>query len=145
MNQRISALVLSAMLLALSLPAEAQQPKTVVRIGYLASLDPVSDPRFEGIRQSLREFGYREGQNITIEYRNTEGKLDRYAEFAAEVVRLKVDVIVVSGGNLQIRTVMNTTKTIPIVMAGQGSAPCAPSLCCRPSPAGGQTPRASHP
>src|SRR5262245_44856877 len=128
MNQRISVLVLSAMLLALSLPAEAQQPKTVFRIGYLASLDPVSDPRFERIRQSLRELGYREGQNITIDYRNTEGKLDRYAEFAAELVRLKVDIIVVSAGTQQIRAVMKTTKTIPIVMAGQGSDPVAGGL-----------------
>ena len=69
-----------------------------------------------------------EGKNITIEYRNTEGKLDRYAEFAAEMVRLKVDIIVVSAGTQQIRAVMKTTKTIPIVMAGQGSDPVAAGL-----------------
>src|SRR5215831_588498 len=101
MNTKMIICLFAATLLSSASFAEAQQPKKVFRIGYLASLDPVSDPRIEGIRQRLREFGYREGQNITIEYRNTEGKLDRYAEFAAEVVRLKVDVIVVSGGNLQ--------------------------------------------
>jgi putative ABC transport system substrate-binding protein len=119
------AILMSAMLPALCASAEAQQPKTVFRIGYLSSFDPVTDPRIEGIRQSLREFGYIEGQNITIAYRNTEGKLDRYAEFAAEMVRLKVDIIVVSAGTQQIRAVMNTTKTIPIVMTGLGSDPVA--------------------
>src|SRR5262245_61740829 len=109
--------------LALGVIAEAQQPKKVPRIGYISSVDPVSDPRIEGIRQSLREFGYIEGQNITIAYRNAEGKLDRYAEFAAEMVRLKVDIIVVSAGTQQMRAVMKTTKTIPIVMVGQGIDP----------------------
>ena len=125
MKKKIAVLTVCAMFFALSFPVEAQQPKTVFRIGYLSSFDPVTDPRIEGIRQSLREFGYIEGQNITIAYRNTEGKLDRYAEFAAEMVRLKVDIIVVSAGTQQIRAVMKTTKTIPIVMAGQGSDPVA--------------------
>jgi putative ABC transport system substrate-binding protein len=121
----VPSILVAVMLLALVVTAEAQQPKKVFRMGYLSSFDPVTDPRIQGIRQRLRELGYIEGQNITIEYRNSEGKLDRLAEFAAELVRLKVDVIVVSGGNPQIRTVMNTTKTIPIVMAGQGTDPVA--------------------
>src|SRR5262245_23609465 len=127
MKKKFTILTLCAVLLALS-HAEAQQPKTVFRIGYLSSFDPVTDPRIEGIRQSLREFGYIEGQNITIAYRNTEGKLDRYAEFAAELVRLKVVIIVLSGGNQQIRVAMNATKTIHVIMAGQGSDPCTASL-----------------
>jgi putative ABC transport system substrate-binding protein len=118
----------TAALLTFAVRTNAQQPKTVFRIGYLSSFDPVTDPRIEGIRQSLREFGYIEGQNITITYRNTEGKLDRYAEFAAELVRLKVDIIVLSGGNQQIRVAMNATKTIPLIMAGQGSDPVAGGL-----------------
>src|SRR5262245_50774676 len=118
----------TAALLTFAVRTNAQQPKTVFRMGYLSSFDPVTDPRIEGIRQSLREFGYIEGQNITITYRNTEGKLDRYAEFAAELVRLKVDIIVLSAGNQQVRAVMKTTKTIPIVMAGQGSDPVAAGL-----------------
>jgi putative ABC transport system substrate-binding protein len=124
---KITVLTLSAMLFALCVSAEAQ-PKTVFRIGYLSASDPVTDPRIEGTRQSLRELGYIEGQNITIEYRNSEGKLDRVAAFAAEMVRLKVDIIVASGGTSQVRAVMNATKTIPIVMAGQGSDPVAAGL-----------------
>jgi putative ABC transport system substrate-binding protein len=127
MKRRITVLTLCAMLFALFGLAHAQEPKKVPRIGYLSSFDPVTDPRIEGIQQRLRELGYIEG-HITIAYRNTEGKLDRYAEFAAEMVRLKVDIIVVSAGNQQVRAVMKTTKTIPIVMAGQGSDPVAAGL-----------------
>ena len=77
----------------------------------------------EAIRLALRELGYVEGQNIAIEYRYAEGKLDRAAELAAELVRLKVDIIVAAGGALPIRAAMNATKTIPIVMVGGGSDP----------------------
>jgi hypothetical protein len=97
---------------------EAQQPK-LARIGYLSTLDAARDStRTEVIRLALRELGYIEGQNIAIEYRYAEGKLDRYAELAAELVRLKVDIIVVSGGTVMIKAAQNATKTNPIVMAG---------------------------
>jgi putative ABC transport system substrate-binding protein len=76
----------------------------------------------------LRERGYIEGQNIAIEYRYAEGKIDRFPELAAELVRLKVDVIVVAGGTRQILAVKNATKTIPIVMAGPGVDPVAAGL-----------------
>jgi hypothetical protein len=80
--------------------ARAQQPKKVPRIGYLSPFDPASDStRVEAIRLALRELGYIEGQNIAIEYRYTEGKRDRFPELAAELVRLKVDIILVSGGD----------------------------------------------
>ena len=94
------ALALSAMLFALSDSASAQQPKKVSRIGYLSSFRSsyVSSARSEAIRLALRELGYIEGQNIAIEYRYAEGKLDRAPELAAELVRLKVDIIVVAGG-----------------------------------------------
>ncbi len=79
--------------------AQAQQPKKVPRIGYLSSVDPATESaRAEAIRLALRELGYIEGQNIAIEYRYAEGKLDRVPELAAELVRLKVDIIVVAGG-----------------------------------------------
>jgi putative ABC transport system substrate-binding protein len=79
--------------------AQAQQPKRVLRIGYLSPSDPGSEStRSEPIRQALRERGYIEGQDIAIEYRYTEGKRDRFPELAAELVRLKVDIIVVSAG-----------------------------------------------
>ena len=99
----------------------AQQPKKVPRIGYLSSLDPARESaRAEAIRLALRELGYIEGQNIATEYRYAEGKVDRLPELAAELVRLKVDIIVVAGGDRMIRAAKNATKTIPIVMAGQG-------------------------
>ena len=99
--------------------ATAQQPKKVTRIGYLSSFDPASDSTgTEAIRRALREIGYIEGQNIVFEYRYAEGKLDRFPELAAELVGLKVDIIVVLGGNGTVRAAKNATKTIPIVMAG---------------------------
>ena len=101
--------------------AEAQQAKKVPRIGYLSDSDPASESaRSEAIRLALRELGYTEGENITIEYRYAEGKLDRLPELAAELVRLKVDIIVVAGGDTLSRAAKNATKTIPIVMMGAG-------------------------
>jgi putative ABC transport system substrate-binding protein len=99
--------------------AQAQQPQKVPRIGYLASADPAREStRAEGIRLALRERGHIEGQNIAIEYRYAEGKVDRFSELAAELVRLKIDIIVVAGGNRLILAAKNATKTIPIVMTG---------------------------
>ena len=103
---------------------EAQQPKKVFRIGYLASLDLARESaRAEAIRLALRELGYIDGQNIAIEYRYAEGKVDRASELAAELVTLNCDVIVVAGGYSWIRGAMNATKTIPIVMTGVGLDP----------------------
>ena len=97
----------------------AQQPKKVPRIGYLSSFDPAREStRSEAIRLALRERGHIEGQNIAIEYRYSEGKTDRAPELSAELVRLKVDIIVVAGGTPRVRAAKNATKTIPVVMAG---------------------------
>jgi putative tryptophan/tyrosine transport system substrate-binding protein len=125
MNKRkLGSFALCAMLLALCQSVEAQQPGKVPRLGYLSPVDAATDsPRAEGIRLALRDLGYIEGQNIAIEYRYAEGKGDRAPELAAELVRLKVDIIVVSGGDRPIRAAKNATKTIPIVMTGQGSDP----------------------
>ena len=121
MKRKITVVALCAMLLALCPSAEAQQPKKIPRIGYLSPSDPASDStRAEAIRQGLRERGYIEGQSIAIEYRYAERKPDRYPELAAELVRLKVDIIVVAGGTPSVRAAMNATKTIPIVLTGQG-------------------------
>ena len=101
----------------------AQQPKKVPRIGYLLPSDPASDSsRSEAIRLALRQRGYIEGQNIATEYRYAEGKRNRFPELMAELVRLKVDVILVSG-EPSLRAAMNATKTIPIVMTGAGGDP----------------------
>jgi putative ABC transport system substrate-binding protein len=97
--------------------AEAQQPKKVFRIGYLSSLSSSSEStRAEAIRLALRELGYIEGQNIVVESRYGEGKLNRAPELAAELVRLKVDIILITGGANWIRAAKDVTKTIPIVM-----------------------------
>jgi putative ABC transport system substrate-binding protein len=102
----------------------AQQPKKMPRIGYLSNTDAATDSaRASGIRLALRELGYIEGQNLAVEHRYTEGKVDQAPEHAAELVRLKVDIIVVASGDPWIRAAKNATKTIPIVMAGQGSDP----------------------
>jgi len=109
--------------------AQAQQPKKVPRIGYLSTQDPARESiRAEGIRLALRERSYIEGQNIAIEYRYGEGKTDRLPELAAELVRLKVDIIVAAGAEPTVRAAKNATKTIPIVMTGQGSDPVEAGL-----------------
>ena len=117
-------LVLATFLLTSVSPADAQQPKKVPRIGYLSKTDRAStSARSEAIRLALRELGYIEGQNIASEYRYAEGKRDRLPELAAELVRLKVDIIVVVGGDPLILAAMNATKTVPIVMGGSGTDP----------------------
>jgi putative ABC transport system substrate-binding protein len=117
-------ILVAMMLLAVGVTAQAQQPGKVPRLGYLSNADAATDSdRAEGIRLALRELGYIEGQNIAIEYRYAEGKVDRAPELAAELVRLKVDIIVVASGDQWIRAAKNATKTIPIVMMGQGSDP----------------------
>jgi putative ABC transport system substrate-binding protein len=128
--KKISRLLLIIMVLVTCAAiAEAQQPKQIPRIGYLSNTDPVGEStRSEAIRLALRERGYIEGQNIAIEYRYTEGKRDRAPELAAELVRLKVDIIVVAGGASWILAVKNATKTIPIVMTGAGADPVKEGL-----------------
>ncbi len=113
------------MLLAVAVIAEAQQQaKKVPRIGYLASRDPATEStRSEPVRLALRELGYIEGKNVVIDYRYAEGKRDRYPELLAELVRLKVDVIVAAGGEPTVRAAIKATKTIPIVMTGGGADP----------------------
>ena len=123
-----SSLLIAVVLLAVAVIAEAQQPKKVPRIGYLSNFDPATEStRSELCSQALRELGYIEGQNIAFEYRYAKGKLDRLPEFAAELVRLKVDIIM-TGGAATIRAAKNATKTIPIVMTGGGLDPVAAGL-----------------
>src|SRR5262249_42766951 len=98
MNTKLIICLVTAALLSIASFAEAQQPKKNPRIGYLPGASPSADSaRYEAFRQGLRELGYVEGKNIVIENRNTEGKSDRLPALVAELVRLKVDVIVTSG------------------------------------------------
>ena len=112
----VPSILVVVVLLAVGVIAEAQQPKKVPRIGYLSPDDPAREStRSEAIRLALRELGYIEGQNIAIEYRYADGKLDRFPELVAEMVRIKVDIIVVASAP-GARAAKNATKTIPIVM-----------------------------
>jgi ABC-type uncharacterized transport system substrate-binding protein len=122
-------ILVAVILLTVAVVTEAQQPKNVPRIGYLSNTDAATDSaRAEGLRLALRNLGYIEEQNIAIEYRYAEGKIDRAPELAAELVRLKVDIIVVASGDQWIRAAKNATKTIPIVMTGQGTDPVRAGL-----------------
>ena len=98
MKKNISGFALGAMLLALSVLAEAQQPAKIPRIGYLTTFSPsVIAARIEGFRQGLRELGYVEGKNLVIEWRSADGNNDRMPALAAELVGLKIDVLVSPG------------------------------------------------
>ena len=124
MNRKIIICLLTGCLMSIAVFAEAQQPKRVARIGYLSAVDPATESaRAETIRLALGELGQVEGQTITIEYRYGEAKPTRAPEIAAEMVRLKVDVIVVAGGGGWVEAAKNATKTIPIVMVGPGVDP----------------------
>ena len=98
MTRQLFCLVFSAMLFALHCPVDAQQPAKIPRLGFLAaSTGPGESSRPAAVTEGLREIGYVEGKNIVIEWRQAEGKLDRLAAFADELVRLKVDVILTAG------------------------------------------------
>jgi len=132
MKKSAASILVVVVQLALGVIAEAQQPKKVPRIGYLLSTEylssfPASEQstRFEAIRLALRELGYIEGQNIATEF--PVGKPGRAPELLAELVRLKVDIIVVAGTR-QARAAKNATKTIPIVMTGLGADPVEEGL-----------------
>ena len=117
MKNKITVLTLCAMLFALSLPADAQQPGKIPRIGYISGTGSASDPGpyVEALRQGLRDLGYIEGKNIVIEYRGAEGKLDRIPSLVNELVQLKVDVLVVPILSAA-RAAKHATKTIPVIM-----------------------------
>jgi putative ABC transport system substrate-binding protein len=100
--------------------AEAQQAGRVYRIGYLSYSSPAANPHLiEAFRQGLRELGWVEGQNITIDSRFAEGRLDALSDLAAELVRLKVDIIVGTSTPATLAA-KNATKTIPVVMVSAG-------------------------
>jgi putative ABC transport system substrate-binding protein len=120
-SKKVFCFVLGAMLVALGLPAQAQQPKKVSRIGFLAPATRTGyQHHIDAFLQGLRELGYVEGQNIVIEYRWADGNFERLPELAAELVRLKVDVIVAAVTQASLAA-KNATGTIPIVMVAVGN------------------------
>jgi putative tryptophan/tyrosine transport system substrate-binding protein len=133
-SKKVFSLALCAMLLALSFPAEAQQVAKVRLIGVLrAGSRP--DPFVDAFRQGLRDLGYIEGKNILIEFRYAEGKSDRLANLAAELVGIKSDVIV-TADTPPIRAAKNATKEIPIIM-GNVADPVAAGLVANLAHPGG--------
>jgi putative ABC transport system substrate-binding protein len=118
-------LALSLGFLVAPLAAHAQQPAKVPRIGIL-TLAPSMAPTFEAFRQGLRELGYVEGQNVALEYRFAQGRADRLPALAAELVQMKVEVIVIQSTQAALAA-KQATQTIPIVMA-QGGDPVAAGL-----------------
>ena len=124
MRKPVLSILFVVVLLAVGAIAEAQQPVKITRIGYLDAVSlSVNAARVEAFRQSLRKLGYVEGKNIFIEWRSADGKLDRLPALAAELVHLKVDIIV-TGGRSATRAAKEATSTIPIVMT-QDSDPVA--------------------
>ena len=115
MRRKILSVLLATVFLATVSPAQAQQPAKIPRIGFLALAASIDSTRREAFREGLRALGYMEGKNVVIEWRYAEGKLDRLSELAAELVRLKVDVIV-TAGPAPTRAAKGATATIPIVM-----------------------------
>jgi putative ABC transport system substrate-binding protein len=117
MKRKITVFAHCAMLFALCVSVQAQQPTKVPRIGFLVASNPSAIPaRIEAFRQGLRQLGYVHDKNFVIEFRFAEGKLDRVPALAAELVRLNVDVIV-TGGATDTRAAKEATNTIPVVMA----------------------------
>src|SRR4030095_4308175 len=117
MKKKIAVLTFCAMLSALCSSATAQQPAKIPRIGYLtgSSISVITD-RTEAFSQGLRDLGYVDGKNIVIEWKSAEGKVDRLPALAAELVRLKVDVIVTTGPTAT-HPAKQASSSIPIVMA----------------------------
>jgi putative ABC transport system substrate-binding protein len=108
--------ILTLGILVVPLTAGAQQPKHVARIGILAPTLAPHNPgsSFQGFRQGLRDLGYVEGQSIVLEYRDAEGKRERLPELAAELVRLKVDILLALGTRAALAA-QHAGGTIPIV------------------------------
>lgn len=130
MSRKTLICLLATLFLITARPAEAQQPAKIPRIGYLSSTSASGSTRdgLEAFRLRLRELGYVEGQNIAIEYRYAEGNEIRLPELAAELVRLKPEVIVTSG-TLPTAALKDATNSIPIVVSGAGDLGWARTHC----------------
>ncbi len=137
--------ILALGLLAGPLPAEAQQAGKVYRIGYLSvGSGPLNTTLlYIGLRQGLRELGYVEGQNYVIEHRS--GRFKQLPDLAAELVRLKVDVLIVLPAPALIRAAQGATRTIPILLPGIRVDPVKAGFVVSFARPGGQSHHPQHP
>ena len=118
-----SAILVGATLFAFCPLASAQQPNRVPRIGFLvASTAAVQESRLAGFKEGLRELGYVDGKNVSIEYRYADGKPERLPGLAAELIRLNVDIIIAAGGTPPALAAKNASKTIPIIITNVADA-----------------------
>jgi putative tryptophan/tyrosine transport system substrate-binding protein len=131
---------LALAILLVPLGAQAQQASKVYRIGLLSagSRTPQSARTLEAFQQGLRDLGWVEGQHYALEVRHAEGRLEQLPDLAAELVRLRVDVIVAGGGATVVRAVQHATTTIPIVFSGAGD-PLGDGLVASLAHPGGNT------
>jgi putative ABC transport system substrate-binding protein len=138
MRRKIFWVALCALLLAASVRVQAQQPKKVPRVGYLAAVSAAADaPRLEAFRQGLRERGYIEGQNILIDYRHEGRGFEKLPELAAELIRLKIDVLVAVTTNAALAA-KKAAGTVPVVFMGV-TDPVAAGLVATLAQPGGNT------
>ncbi|MGH7389473.1 MAG: ABC transporter substrate-binding protein [Candidatus Rokuibacteriota bacterium] len=132
-------LVAAVCILAAPLAGEAQPTRKVYRIGYLSTQSSSAVAgELDAFRQGLRDLGYADGQNVVIEYRFAEGKLDRLAGLAAELVRLNVDVIV-TGGTPGTRAALQATRTVPLIITVVGDPIAAGFVTSLARPGGNVT------
>src|SRR4030095_7174819 len=133
----VPSILVVVVLVAVAIIAEAQQPAKVAKIGFLGVRSASRQaPGSEAFRRELIKLGNVEDKNITLEYRDTEGKLDRLSAVADELVRLGVDVLV-TAGTPAAPALKHATRTIPIVFTSVGD-PVAGGLVCSPPPPGGK-------
>src|SRR5438132_14141976 len=119
-KRKFFGLALSAMLVALCFSADAQQPKKIPRIGFLGNSTPALEENLVGpFREGLRDLGYVEGRNISIEYRWAEGKYERFPSLIAELIALNVDLIV-TAGTPATTALMSATTTLPLLRSALG-------------------------
>ena len=119
MNTKIAVLVFAFLVFLTAHVADAQQPAKVPRIGVLlGQTASILADRMDELRQGLRELGYNEGENITLEYRYAEGDIKRFPGFVDEMIRLKVDIILAGGGTPSVLAAKKATSRIPIIFIG---------------------------
>jgi putative ABC transport system substrate-binding protein len=115
----LASILFAGALLAVAVAVEAQQQKKIPRIGFLSGRGPANNPQPLAFREGLRQLGWVEGENVSVEYRYTDGNIDRLTDLATEFVNRNFDIIV-TGNDNAVAAAKKLTQKIPIVMAGTG-------------------------